>query len=69
MTVYLSVQELVQINTEMTEQWGGLGGVRDFGALEAAAARPQTGYYSHVIEEAAALCESLLQKPPFSGRQ
>lgn len=39
--------------------------MRDQGALEAAAARPQTGYYSDVIEEAAALCESLLQNHPF----
>jgi death-on-curing protein len=65
MRVYLSVQNLIQINLEMVEDWGGLAGVRDQGALEAAAARPQTGYYSDVIEEAAALCESLLQNHPF----
>ena len=65
MRVYLSVQNLIQINLEMVEEWGGLAGTRDRGALEAAAARPQTGYYSDVIEEAAALCESLLQNHPF----
>ena len=65
MRVYLSVQNLIQINLEMVEEWGGLVGTRDRGALEAAAARPQTGYYSDVIEEAAALCESLLQNHPF----
>jgi death-on-curing protein len=65
MRVYLSVQNLIQINLEMVEEWGGLAGTRDQGALEAAAARPQTGYYSDVIEEAAALCESLLQNHPF----
>lgn len=27
-------------------------------------ARPQTGYYADVIEEAAALCDSLLQNHP-----
>jgi hypothetical protein len=39
MRVYLSVQNLIQINLEMVEDWGGLAGVRDQGALEAAAAR------------------------------
>jgi len=43
MRVYLSVQNLIQINLEMVEEWGGLTGTRDQGALEAAAARPQTG--------------------------
>ena len=33
--------------------------------LESAVARPQSGYYQDVIEEAAALCESLLQNHPF----
>ena len=46
MRVYLSVQNPIQINLEMVEEWGGLAGTRDQGALEAAAARPQTGYYS-----------------------
>lgn len=65
MTVYLSVTELIQINLEMVEEWGGSAGVRDQGALEAAVARPQIGYYSDLIEEAAAFCESLLQNHPF----
>ena len=39
--------------------------VRDFGLLEAALFRPQTGYYADVIEEAAALWESLSQNHPF----
>jgi prophage maintenance system killer protein len=43
MSVYLSIQNLIQINLEMIEEWGGLAGTRDPGALEAAAARPQTG--------------------------
>lgn len=65
MTRYLSVADIIQINLEMVEQWGGLSGIRDSGALESAAARPQSGYYTDVIEEAAALCESLLQNHPF----
>jgi death-on-curing protein len=39
--------------------------VRDFGLLEAALYRPQTGYYADLIEEAAALWESLSQNHPF----
>jgi death-on-curing protein len=39
---------------------------RDRGLLESALFRPQTGYYADVIEEAAALWESLSQNPPFT---
>ena len=39
--------------------------VRDPGLLEAALFRPQTGYYEDLIEEAAALWESLAQNHPF----
>lgn len=39
--------------------FGGLHGVRDKGAIEAAVFRPQTGYYNSLEEEAAALMESL----------
>ncbi|HEX4230491.1 MAG TPA: type II toxin-antitoxin system death-on-curing family toxin [Bryobacteraceae bacterium] len=59
------MDELIQINLEMVEAFGGALGVRDRDALEAAAARPQTGYYTDIIEEGAALCESLLQNHPF----
>ena len=38
-------------------------GVPDVGGLEAALARPQSGYY--LIQEAAALWESLSQNRPF----
>jgi death-on-curing protein len=40
-------------------------GVRDRGALESALARPQSGYYVDLIQEAAALWESLSQNHPF----
>lgn len=43
----------------LIELFGGLHGVRDAGAIEAAVFRPQTGYYESVEEEAAALMESL----------
>jgi len=43
----------------LIERFGGLHGVRDKGAVEAAVFRPLTGYYNSVEEEAAALMESL----------
>jgi len=39
--------------------------MRDKGALESALLRPQSGYYNDIIEEAAALWESLSQNHPF----
>ena len=39
--------------------------MRDRGALESALARPQSGYYVDVIQEAAALWESLSQNHAF----
>jgi death on curing protein len=39
--------------------------VRDQGLLESALYRPQTGYYAYLIEEAAAMWESLAQNHPF----
>lgn len=65
MSRYLSVTDLIRINERMVSKWGGLAGVRDQALLESAIARLETGYYQDVIEEAAALCESLLQNHPF----
>ncbi len=65
MTVYLTVIEVLAIHDDQIARYGGAPGVRDPGLLEAALFRPQTGYYSDVIEEAAALWESLAQNHPF----
>jgi len=62
---YLTVAEIVEINAEMVRQFGGIHALRDSGLLQSAAARPQSGYYTDVIEEAAALFESLSQNHPF----
>ena len=40
-------------------------GLLDIGALESALLRPQIGYYDGLIEEAAALLESLAMNHPF----
>ena len=56
---YLTVAEVYRMQHRLIELFGGLHGVRDKGAIEAAVFRPQTGYYDSVEEEAAALMESL----------
>lgn len=59
MREYLTVAEVCRMQHRLIELFGGLHGVRDAGAIEAAVFRPQTGYYDSVEEEAAALMESL----------
>ena len=49
----------------LLEEFGGTDGVRDLGALESALMRPQLGYYDTLIDEAAALMESLAMNHPF----
>jgi death-on-curing protein len=56
---------VLAIHSDQIERYGGAHGVRDPGSLEAALYRPQTGYYADLIEEAAALWESLSQNHPF----
>jgi death on curing protein len=62
---YLTTVEVLAMHTDQIERYGGHGGVRDHGLLESALYRPQTGYYADLIEEAAALWESLSQNHPF----
>jgi len=64
-TDYLTVAEVLAMHADQIARYGGALGVRDPGQLEAALFRPQTGYYADLIEEAAALWESLSQNHPF----
>jgi death-on-curing protein len=64
-TDYLTVVEVLAIHADQVERYGGSHGIRDAGLLEAALFRPQTGYYADLVEEAAALWESLAQNHPF----
>ena len=65
MTDYLALIEVLAIHEDQIARYGGAHGVRDPGLLEAALYRPQTGYYADLIEQAAALWESLAQNHPF----
>jgi death-on-curing protein len=65
MTDYLTMAEVLAMHVDQIQRYGGSHGLRDPGLLESALFRPQTGYYADLIEEAAALWESLSQNHPF----
>ncbi|HXE63421.1 MAG TPA: type II toxin-antitoxin system death-on-curing family toxin [Bryobacteraceae bacterium] len=62
---YPSVEIALVAHARLIARFGGSMGVRDLGALESALARPQSGYYTDLIQEAAALWESVSQNHPF----
>lgn len=64
-TFYLTCAEVSAIHDQLIEEFGGTPGLLDQGRLEAAVFRPQTGYYKDLVEEAAALMESLANNNPF----
>ncbi|MGB8009231.1 MAG: type II toxin-antitoxin system death-on-curing family toxin [Terriglobales bacterium] len=65
MAEYLTVAEVYRMQHRLIELFGGIQGIRDKGAVEAAVFRPQTGYYNSIEEEAAALMESLANNHGF----
>jgi death on curing protein len=65
MSQFLTTREVLAIHEEQIALFGGSNGLRDPGLLEAALFRPQTGYYADLVEEAAALWESLSQNHAF----
>ncbi len=65
MTHYPTLEETLTIHTRLITLFGGSDGIRARPGLESALARPQTGYYTDLFQEAAALWESLSQNHPF----
>lgn len=63
--VFLSRDEVLAIHNTLLERFGGPAGIRDYGLLESALYRPQTGHYADLAEMAAALFESLIMNHPF----
>jgi death-on-curing protein len=63
--VFLTVAEVEAIHRLLIDEYGGIHGIRDKHLLESAVFRPQSGYYGDIIEEAAALMESLSNNHPF----
>jgi death-on-curing protein len=62
---YLSLDDALQLHRYLIRDFGGATGIRDLGLIESALLRPQTGYYADLIEEAAALWESLAMNHGF----
>ena len=63
--IYLTLDEALFIHRQQLRLFGGAPGIRDLGLVEAALLRPQTGYYDGLIDEAAALWESLAMNHGF----
>ena len=55
--IYLTVAEVVAMHAQLIES--SAARYPRFGSLESAVMRPRNGYYAGIIEEAAALLESL----------
>ena len=62
---YPQIGEAIAIHDALIHEFGGALGLRDEGALASAIMRPQLGYYDSLIEEGAALMESLANNHPF----
>lgn len=62
---YLDMEDVLQVHEEQIMLFGGTPGISDAGLIEAALARHQSGYYKDLIEEAAALWESLTMNHGF----
>lgn len=70
MTVYISLEQVLDLHRLQIQRFGGSAGLRDRGALEAAVARPQMTFggedlYPDVPGKAAALLHSLVMNHPF----
>jgi death-on-curing protein len=55
--IYPTVAEAIEAHRLLIDEFGGLRGVRNMNLLESAVFRPRSGYYSNIIEDAAALME------------
>lgn len=60
-----ALDEVLEMHEALIDTFGGAHGIRDLGALDSAIMRPQMGYYNSLIEEAAAMMESLSNNHPF----
>ena len=63
--VYPTLAEVLEAHRLLIEEFGGIHGLRDKNPLESAIFRPQTGYYETLVDEAAALMESLANNHAF----
>lgn len=64
--IYPSLDEALYLHRLLIEEFGGDSTVLDLGLLESALARPRSGYYSSLSEQAAALMQSIAMNHPFA---
>ena len=50
MILYPTVDEVIAVHARLIAEFGGSLAIRDRGALESDVARPQSGYYSDIIQ-------------------
>jgi death-on-curing protein len=70
LTVYLAIEDVLEIHRQVMTATGGPTGVRDLGLLESAVARPAATFgglelYEALPDKAAALLHSLVKNHPF----
>ncbi len=70
MTRYLTLLEVLELQRQLIEKWGGLKGLRDNGALESALAQPRMTFtgedlYPTIADKAIALGFSIIMNHPF----
>jgi death-on-curing protein len=67
---FINIFQVLELHKHLLDEFGGISGVRDFGALESALAQPEMTFggedlYPTLIEKASALAFSLCKNHPF----
>jgi death-on-curing protein len=65
-TFFPTLEECLALHGELIRRFGGQGGLRDPGMLDSALARPRSGYYPSLSQQAAALMQSLARNHAFT---
>jgi len=63
--LYPTLEEALHLHRLLIDRFGGQHGVRDFGLIESALHRPQSGYYDTLATQGAALLQSLARNHGF----
>lgn len=64
-TFFPTLDEVLYLHAALLARHGGAPGVRDLGLVESALARPRSGYYASLSEQAAALLQSFARNHAF----
>ncbi len=70
MTIYLTLEDVLEIHRRVIAETGGTAGIRDVKLLDSAVFRPQAGFagiefYATLAAKTAALLHSLIMNHPF----